>query len=807
MLFDFRFALRSLLKTPGFTLVAVLTMAIAIGANTALFSIFNKLILNPIELPEAGRIVRIWTNNKERNVVGPVLSVPKYELYRDTQTSFSSIDAASFNSAVLTRPGVQPEQLASLDVTAGCLPTLGLTLARGRNFTKEEDAANGPKVCILAYDVWKTRFGARESLVGETIMLNGVSTTVVGILPEKLPAPISFVQLLSPWPFNAPGLTQAQIQGGAGYLQVTARLKPGVTFEQADAEVHTIARRYQQAYPGRLDANSENELRTWIEEQVGPVRPTFVLLLTVVGLVLLIACANVSSLFLSRLSARHKEIALRLSLGARRRQLVRQFLIETVVFCTAASALGVLLAVWSLDAIQRMLSTQLPANTVFSIDAPTLGFTMALLALATVIIGLIPALQASRVNLSEVLKDTARGAPGGHRGSRFRSFLIVAEVALSVVLLVGSGLLLLSFIRLQSTPAGFSSPGIASAFVNLPAQRYATKAQQAQFYYRVVEELRGNPQVKLAAATLSLPISGFGPRGVYAIEGRPIPPTSGRPIAALNIVTEDYFSLLQIPLHSGRLFDSTDREESPGVVVVNESFAKRLFPGKSAIGKRLLRGQKADIPLEIVGIVGDVKAQGLNTPPPDIMYLPIRQWGGVGLTVAAATAGDPNALEPMIRSAVAAVDHSLAISFFTTMDTALQQSLGFQRVSACLTGVFAGIALLLSSVGLYSVLAYAVTQRTGEIGIRMALGADKDRILSLILSQGLRLVFIGLIAGLAAAAAGSSLLGSLLFEIRPLDPVVYVGVTVLFTVIAIVACVIPSLRATRVDPLVALRAE
>ncbi len=804
---NLKFAFRTLFKTPGFTVTAVLTIAVAIGANTALFSIFNQLVLHPIDLPDAGRIVRLWTNNVERNVVGPVMSVPKFELFRDAQTSFSYIDASAFNSAVLTRDGADPEQLSSLNVTASFVPTLGLQLARGRNFTKEEDAANGPPVCLLGYDIWKTRFGARDTLVGETIMLNGVGTTVVGILPEKMPSPLAFVQLVSPWPFAPPGIQPQAVQNGAGFLQVTARLKPGVSFAQADAEIRTIARRYQQAYPGRVDSGNDNELRTWVEEQVGPVRPTFLMLLAAVGLVLLIACANVSSLFLGRLSARHKEIAVRLSIGATRRQLIRQFLVETGVFCALAALLGLLLATWSLDAIQRLLVNQLPANTVFTLDPLTLGFTVLLSVLASLCIGLIPAVSASRVNLAEVLKDSARGAPGGARGSRFRNFLIVAEVSLSVVLLVGSGLLLASFLKLQATPPGFTARGVASAFINLPVPRYATKAQQADFYYQVIDQLRANGQVKSAAATLSLPISGFGPRAVYAVAGRPIPPTSDRPIAALNFVTEDYFSLLQIPLLEGRLIGPVDQEKSPGVVVINASFAKRLFPDRSAIGQALLRGLKADIRLEIVGIVGDVKSQGLNTPPPDTMYVPLRQWGGVGMTLVVATAGDPAAMQTALRTAVAAVDKTQAIAFFTTMDSALQTSLGNQRVAAWLTGVFAGVALLLSAVGLYSVLAYAVTQRTGEIGIRMALGAEKGQVVSLILSQGMRFVGLGLAIGLGVAAGGARLLTTLLYEIKPLDPLVFGGVTVLFAVVGALACLLPAWRASRIDPLVALRTD
>ncbi len=803
---NLKFAVRALRKSPGFTLVAILTIAVGIGANTALFSIFNQLVLHPIDLPDAGRLVRLWTNNTERNVVAPILSVPKYELFRDTQQSFSGFAASAFNSHILTRSDAEPEQLSSLNVSASWVSTLGLQLARGRNFTAEEDRPGGAPVTILSYDIWKTRFGLRDSIVGETIMLNGLGYTVVGILPEKLPAPISFVQLIVPYPLEPPGLTKEQLQGGAGFLQITARLKPGVTFQQADAEVRTISQRYKDGFAGRLDTSNNNELRTWIEEQVGPVRATFYTLLIAVAFVLLIACANVSNLYLSRLSARHKEIAIRLSMGATRRQLIRQFLTETAVFCIVAAGLGVFFAVWALSGLEHFLSSQLPPNTTFPLDPLTLAFTTGLSVLASLIIGLVPAWQASRVNLSEVLKDTARGSSGA-RGVRFRGFLIVAEVALSVMLLIGSGLLLASFVKLQSTPPGFRSTGIASAFLNLPAQRYATSALQADFVYRVIEKLRSYPPVKSAGASLGLPLSGFSPRAIYAVQGRPIPPTAQRPIANLNVVTEDYFSMLQIPLKAGRLFTPQDREGVPTVIVVNETFAKHLFPNESALGKVLLRGANADLKLEIVGIIGDVKANGLNSAPPDSFYYPLRQFGRPGLALLAATDGDANALQALFRSAVAAVDNTIAISFFSTLDNSVQTSFGFQRIVAWLTGIFAGVALVLSAVGLYSVLAYAVTQRTSEIGIRMALGAEKSQVVSLILTQGMKLVALGLVIGLGAAAAGSRLLASLLYEIGPLDPLVFGGVTVLFTIVAVLACLLPSLRASRIDPLVALRTE
>jgi len=805
---ELRYAFRSLFKSPGFTAVAILTIALGIGANTALFSVFSTVVLNPIALPDAGQLVRIWTNNTARNVVAPVMSVPKYRMFEEQQTVFSGITASSFNSRVLTQDGADPAQLTTLDVTASFIPTLGLKLARGRNFNADEDKENGPHVCILSYDLWKTRFGKREDLVGSVIQIDGVGTTVVGILAEGLPAPISIVQAFSPWPFTPTFLTRAQLDGGAGYLQITARLKPGVTFAKAEAEVHAISKRYSQEFPARLDGNNENVLKTWVEEQVGPVKPTLVLLLAAVGFVLLIACANVSNLFLGRLAARHKEIGVRLSLGATRRHLIRQFLLETLIFCSLAATLGIVLALFALKGAEAVFTNQLQATTTFSLDAATLAFTVGLSVVSSVVIGFVPAMQASNVNLADVLKDSSRGTVGGARGTRFRGFLIVAEVSLSVVLLIGSSLLLVSFIKLQSTAPGFSSRGIASVAVNAPTQRYPSKAEMVNFYNAVLDQLRANPTVKSAATAGVLPANGGGAaRGVYAVFGLPVPPLAERAVAYVNTVSEDYFTMLKIPVRAGRTFMSTDIDGAPLVGIINESFAKRLFPGESPLGKYLLRGQQADQKIEIVGVAGDVKAAGLNAPPPEIIYQPLRQLGGGFQIIAASTDGDANALQAVLRKAVAAADKSQAVSFFATLDTQLMQSLGVQRITAWLTGAFSVVALFLSALGLYSVLAYAVTQRTGEIGIRMALGAERTDVVRLIVSQGMKLVAIGLVIGLAIAAVGGRALASLLYDVKPLDPTVFAGVTVLFTLVAILACLVPSWRASRIDALVAIRTD
>jgi len=525
-----------------------------------------------------------------------------------------------------------------------------------------------------------------------------------------------------------------------------------------------------------------------------------------VGFVLLIACANVASLFLSRLSARQKEIAVRLAIGASRAHLIRQFLIESLVFSAAAGALGLLFAQWSLTGVQTIVGSQLPPNTVLSLNWRVFEFTAAVTLISALLVGLLPSLHASRAHLVEALKDSARGSSSAG-SARFRSMLIVGEVALSVVLLVGSSLLLISFLRLQHTAPGFDPQGTASAFVGVPTSRYTTPRQQARFFTDVVERLRDHPQVVAAAAGLGLPVSGFNPRSPYSVGGRTILPLPQRPLANLAIVSEDYFKVMRIPLVAGRSFTADDREGGPGACIVNESLARRLFPTESALGKVILRGRNAEISAQIVGVIRDVKTNGVNVQAPDELYYPIRQMPQPGMFFVARTTGDPSALEAVIRSTVAGVDRNQPISLFTTLDASLAISLGTQRIVASMTVIFAGLALLLSAGGLYAVLAHAVSRRTSEIGIHMALGAKPRQVVGLVMRNGFGLVGIGLAVGIAAAAGAAHLIRTLLFEVRPLDPLVYVAVSVLFLVVAALACLIPSARAARIDPLRALRAD
>jgi predicted permease len=802
---DLRAAVRALQKSPAFTLVAVLTIAVGIGANTALFSVFDRLVLNPVTIPRPSSLVAIWTNNPQLNFNAPAVSWPRYEEIQAHATSFTSIGISAFDNFTLTGNG-DPEQLNGQRVSATFLPTLGILPVRGRNFTAEEDAPNGAAVCILSHELWQTRFGGRAHIVGEIITLNGQPWQVVGIMPPRLSPPFGQVQVFAPRVFEVGGLTPIQVQNGAGYAQPIARLKPGVSLEQAASELAALSRSYKERFATRLDANNTSEPLLFVAALVGNLEPAFYTLLAAVSFVLLIACANVASLFLGRLTARHKEIAVRQSLGATRGRVVRQFLVESLVFSLVAGGLGVIAGLWALSAIQSTIASQLPPNTTLTLDWRALAFAAGVTLVSALLVGWAPALQASKARIVDVLKDSARGS-SGERAGRFRAALIVAEVALSVVLLVGSGLLLLSFLKLQRAPPGFEASGAAAAFVGVPQARYKTPAQQAEFFAQVVERLHADPLVTDAAAAIGLPLSGFNPRSPYGVAGRPALPLPQRPLAGLGIVSEDYFRLMRIAFKEGRAFTADDREGAPGVCIINESLSTRLFAGQSALGQVMLRGRDGEIKAEVVGVIRDVKTNGLNAPAPDEIYYPMRQLGRAGMAVVARTSGDAAALQPVIRAAVAGVDKDQPISFFATLETNIAQSLGAQRIVASLTTIFAGLAFVMSVVGLYSVLAYAVAQRTPEIGIRMALGARRSQVVRLVMQGGLQLVGIGLVIGLAAAAGAARVIRTLLFDVQPLEPTVYAVVAVVFAFVASLACLLPSLRASRIDPLVALRAD
>src|SRR5262245_19178549 len=620
---DFKQAIRALGKSPAFSLVAVLTIAVGIAANTSLFSVYDRLVLNPVTIPNPSSLVAIWTNNPQINLNAPAVSWPRYEELREHARSFSSIGDSAFDNFTLTGNG-DPEQLNGLRVSGPFFSTLGILPVVGRNFTADEDLPNGPAVCIISHELWQTRFGGRASLVSETITLNGQPWQVVGIMPPRVLPPFGQVQVFAPRVFEVAGLTPQQVQNGAGYSQPIARLKPGVTLQQAAAELVAIGRASKEQFPTRLDASHTTIPLMFVASLVSNLEPTFYTLIGAVSFVLLIACANVASLFLGRLTARQKEIAVRQAIGATRPRVVKQFLIESLVFSIVAGGLGLLLALWALSAIQSVVAPQLPPNTILTLNWRALAFTGRVTLVSALLVGLAPAIQASRAQIVEALKDSARGLPG-ERGRRFRATLIVAEVALSVVLLVGSSLLLVSFLQLQRTHPGFEAKGAASAFVGVPNSRYTTTAQQSDFFDAVIARLRERPDVTGAASAVGVPMSGFNPRSPYSVAGRPILPLPQRPLANLAIVTEDYFSLMRIRFVAGRPFTTEDRAGAPGVCIINESLAKRLFAGESALGKVLLRGRDAEIRSEIVGVIHDVKTNGLNVPAHDASNQPTPQ--------------------------------------------------------------------------------------------------------------------------------------------------------------------------------------
>src|SRR5579864_6583059 len=794
--------IRSLANNPGFSLVSICTLAACIASNAAIFSVYDRLVLHAIAVPSPASLVAIWASNP-MIINAPAVSWPKFQAMRLAARSFSSMGVSAFDNFTLTAPGEQALQLNGLRVSGEFFKTLGIAPARGRDFTAEDDVPNGPTVVILSHELWTTRFGGRESIVGDVIQLNGQSWQVVGIMPPHLSAPFTPVQVFAPRVFEVGGLTALQIDVGAGYSQPIARLRPRVTIDQATAELKALDRGYRQEFPGKLDATNVSVVRDFADSIVGNLKPTFYTLLGAVAFVLLIACANVASLFVGRLNGRQKEIAVRQSLGATRSAIVRELLIESVIVALAAGVVGAVLSRWALEAVAVVAAAQLPPNTVFELNWLAWTYIAAVAVVSGVLVGLVPALHASKTDIVSVLKDAARGSSGA-RGARLRSSLIVAEVALSVVLLVGSSLLLLSFLSLERTPPGFDPTGVATAFVGVPLGRYATEPEQADFFSRVVSELGRDPLITHAAASIGLPIAGFNLRSPYSVSGRPILPLPQRPLAGFQVVSEDYFATLRIPVVMGRAFTAQDRNGAPAVCIINQSLAKRIFPGESPLGHVLLRGQNANVPQTIVGVIADVRSLGLNAPAPDEIYYPMRQFPRPALNITARTTGDTATLQQAIRAAVAAVDHDQPISFFASLDSMLAQTLGIQRIVATLTGCFAVVALVLAAIGLYAVVAYAVAQRTGEIGIRMALGARPGQVLGLIMGGGLKLVAAGVGLGLAGAAGATRLIQSLLSNVQPLDPVVYGSVALFFGLVATAACFLPSFRASRIDPLVAL---
>jgi putative ABC transport system permease protein len=800
-----RNALRQLHKSPGYTALAVGALALGIGANTVLFSVINTLFLRPLPYPEPEQLVRVYGTLPERGFNQVSISWPRYVAFRDQQEVFSEFSAHCFTGFNFTGRS-EPEGVTGLRVSDRFFAVFGVKPLLGRTFTPAEDQPGGANVLMLSHGFWQQRFGGDPAILGQTLVLNGTPFTVIGVLPPGLGFPFNQLKVWLPRVFEQDGITPELVQRGTGFLTLTGRLKPGVTIVQANENLRLLSARYGAAQPEKVDAKAGLNLISVHEDLVGAQRSMFFTLFAAVGCVLLVACANVANLLLARFTGRRKEVAIRFALGASRARIVTQFLTESVLTSMLGGVLGLLLAVWGIDAIARVGENFIPRASDLHLDAFVTAFAVALSLLTGLLLGFVPAWQASRASAAETLKDSSRGSSGGRHASRFRSALLVAEVALSLVLLVGAALLIDSFRRLQRVDPGFRPENITTFTLGLPPAQYPDTERQAQFFEQLIARLRTLPGVTQVAGVSGLPISGGGPASPAAPDGQALPPLQERAIPARRSTTPGYFETLGIPLKAGRDFTWRDRAGTPNVVIVNESLAKRMFGTDNPLGRKLITGI-ASIPREVVGVVGDFRGQNLATPPNSQMFYPGAQIDGALLSIVVRSPRSAASLRAELIAAVHALDPSLPVNDVQSFTFLLAQAVADRRLSVLLLGGFAVLALVLSGMGIYSVIAYGVAQRTHEFGIRMALGAEPAAVVRLVMKEGLRLVVIGLGVGLVAAFGLTRLMSKLLYGVSATDPWVFIGVSVFLAVVTAAACLLPALKATKVDPMTALRAE
>jgi len=787
-----------LLKNRGFAAVAVIALALGIGANTAIFSVVNTVLLRSLPYDDPDRLM-VVKENKLPQFPEFSVSPGNFLDWQKQNASFEKLAAVQGSSYNLVTGDAEPERLDGARVSAGLFEMLGVKPVQGRTFLEEEDQPGHQNVVVLSSNLWKRRFGSDPNIIGQSITMSAASYSIIGIMPPSFQFPDRNSELWTPIAFTA---AQAQ-QHGSHYVSVFGRLKPGVTTEQARTEMSAIAARLAEQYPSS-NAGWSTIVVPMQEFEVRDIKPALLVLLGAVAVVLLIACANVANLLLARSTARQREIALRTALGASRRRVVRQLLTESVLLAVVGGGAGLLLAAWGTQSLLALAPEDLPRVKDVALDGRVLGFTLLVTLITGIVFGLVPALQASRPNLNETLKEGGRGTTGGRH--RIRSSLVITEVALALVLLVGAGLLIRSFIRLQQVNPGFNTKNAMSANVALPGRKYPNSDQHLTFFTQLIEKIAALPGVVAVGASQSLPIQGDYLVG-FTIQGRPPNPPGEDKSTNYYAVTPDYFRAMGIPLLRGRLFTKQDSKNAPRVAVINETMARTYFPDEDPIGKGISLSQGTEAFREIVGIVGDVKQYGLAQPTTLQTYEPYLQMPFSSVTLVVRTEGNPAALSGPIRSEVLALDKEQPVSRIRTLDQIISGSVQQQRFTMLLLGVFAAVALILAAVGLYGVMSYAVTQRTHEIGIRMALGANTGNVLRLVVGHGMLLALIGVFIGLAGAFAFTRLISKLLFAVSTTDPVTFAGISVLLTGVALVACLVPARRATKVDPMVALRHE
>ncbi len=805
---DIRYALRTFLKAPGFTAIAVVTLALGIGTNTAIFSVVNGVLLRPLPYPHARDVVEVYTTTGGESS-GSHAAADFLEFQRNNRT-FVTLAGYREDALTIVVPGSDPVRVRGTLVTADYFDVFGMRAELGRTFSREVDAKSSEPLVVLGHSTWAQQFASDPQIVGGRIRINGVAHSVAGVMPASFAYPGGTkAWVLSAKPVPPPPL---DIQGDllesrdVHYFKAVGRLRPGVTVAQARADLAAIAedqaRRFPQSNAGRGVA-----LEPLQDRIVGNVRNALYMLLAAVGIVLLIACANIASLLLVRATGRQREIAIRMALGARRGRLIRQLITESLLLGAAGAGAGLLAGSWAIALLLKVLPGGVPRVDEIGLDARVTALAIGVSLLCALLFGLAPALQASRTDASGALRDAERGSSGGRARARTRSLLVVGEIALTLVLLVCAGLLTNSFIRLQRVDPGFLVDPVTVIALPLPQSKYPDGKRQAAFYTRIADGLRARREVQSAAILFPSPIEGRNASATFTIEGRPTATRADRPFAGIASVSGDYFRTLGIPLIAGRTFTEQDREPAPAVIAVNTTFARTYFSGLDPIGKRVRFAESGEDWMTIVGIVGDSRNVGLGELPLPLIYLPYHNFPLPFMAIAVRSTASLGTIASLARAEITAADPDLAVAKVEPMRDVLRDSVAEPRFRTLLLVAFAAMAVILAAVGIYGLISYSVAQRTREIGIRMALGAQARQVMMPVLRQGLVLALTGIAVGLAGSAAAARLLSGFLFGIQPSDPLTYALVSALLLFVTLLASFIPSRRALRVDPLTALRSE